>query len=109
MPSWYRVDIPPSECCRNGKADQLQAAFEVIFLTRQSPREAALFEWHDETLQTNVFFFSPAAAELVKTLIEQFGGIECAPPALSERLVLVVGHPSARKALPGITVVPPTF
>ena len=103
------MDIPPSECCRNGKADQLQAAFEVMFLARHSPREAALFEWHDETLQTNVFFFSPAAAELVKTLIEQFGGIECAPPVLSEWLVLLVGHPTVRKTLPGITSVPPTF
>ena len=101
MGSWYRVDIPPSECCRNGKADQLQAAFEVMFLTRHSPREAALFEWHDEMLQTNVFFFSPAAAELVRTLIEQFGGIECAPPILSERLVLLVGQPSVRETLLG--------
>lgn len=109
MPSWYRVDIPPSECCRDGKADQLQAAFEVMFLARHSPRDVALFEWHDEMLQTNVFFFSPAATELVKTLIEKFGGIECAPPILSERLVLLVGHPSVRQTLPGITVVPPTF
>lgn len=109
MGSWYRVDIPPSECCRNGKADQLQAAFELMFLTRHRPIDAALFEWHDEMLQTNVFFFSPAAAELVKTLIEQFGGIECAPPALSERLLLLVGHPSVRETLPRITVVPPTF
>jgi hypothetical protein len=54
-------------------------------------------------------FFSPAATELVGTLIRQFGGIECAPPVLSERLVLLVGHPSVRQTLSGITVVPPTF
>ena len=106
---WYRVDIPPSECCRNGKADQLQAAFELMFITRRSPRDVALFEWHDETLQTNVFFSSPAAAELVKTLIERFGGIGCAPPVLSDRLVLLVGHPSVGETLPGMTFVPPTF
>ncbi len=99
MPSWYRVDIPPSECCRDGKADQLQAAFEVMFLTRRSPKEAALFEWHDESLQTNVFFFSPEAGAMVKTLIERFGGIECRPPVLSERLVLLVGHPRVRETL----------
>ena len=99
MSSWYRVDIPPSECCRDGKADLLQAAFEVTFLTGRSPKDAALFEWHDELLQTNVFFFSPEAATMVETLIERFGGIECSPPVLSERLVLLVGHPSMRETL----------
>jgi hypothetical protein len=99
MSSWYRVDIPPSECCRDGKADQLQAAFEVKFLTRRSPKDAALFEWHDESLQTNVLFFSPEAAAMVKALIERFGGIECRPPVVSERLVLLVGHPSVRETL----------
>jgi Flp pilus assembly pilin Flp len=99
MQSWYRVDLPLSECCRNGKADQLQKAFEVIFTTSQRPREAALFEWHDEKLQTNVFYFTPAAAGLVKTLIKHLGGTECAPPTLSDRLVLIVGHPGAREAL----------
>ena len=99
MPSWYRVDTPPSECCRDGKADQLQAAFEVMFLNRRSPKDAALFEWHDESLQTNVFFFSPEGAAMVKILIERFGGIEFRPPVLSERLVLLVGHPSVRKTL----------
>jgi hypothetical protein len=94
-----RVDIPPSECCRDGKADQLQAAFEVMFLTRRSPRDAALFEWHDESLQTNLFFFSPEAAAMVETLIARFGGIEYSPPVLSERLVLLVGHPSVRETL----------
>jgi hypothetical protein len=36
-----------------------------------------------------IFFFSPDAAALVKTLIERFGGMECSPPVLSERLVLL--------------------
>ena len=91
--------VAPSECCRDGKADLLQAAFEFTFLTRRSSRDAALFEWHDESLQTNVFFFSPEAAAMVKTLIERFGGIECSPPVLSERLMLLVGHPSVRETL----------
>jgi hypothetical protein len=99
MSSWYRVDIPPSECCRDGKADLLQAAFEVTFLTGRSPKDAALFEWHDELLQTNVFFFSPEAAAMVEALIERFGGVECSPPVLSEQLVLLVGHPSVRETL----------
>jgi hypothetical protein len=99
MASCYRVDIALSECCRDGRYDQLQAAFEIMFLTRRSPRDAVLFEWHDESLQTKVFFFSPEAAAMVETLIERFGGIECSPPVLSERLVLLVGHPSMRKTL----------
>ena len=109
MPAWYRVDLPICECGRDGKADQLQRAFQVMFITSQKPREAALFEWHDETLQTNVFFFSPAGAALVKLLLDEAGGIECGPPILSDRVVLLVGHPGAREALLGSTFVPPTF
>jgi hypothetical protein len=30
-----------------------------MFTKSQKPRDAALFEWHDETLQTNVFFSHP--------------------------------------------------
>jgi hypothetical protein len=95
MPSWYRVNIPPIQCFRDGKADQL----EVMFLTRRSPNDAALFESHDESLRTNVFFFSPEAAAMVKTLIERFGRIECRPSVLSDRLVLLVGRPSVRETL----------
>src|SRR5215831_10775833 len=99
MSAWYRVDIPPSECCRNGKADQLQKAFEATFIARRNPREAALFEWHDETLQTNVFFFSPEGAAMVQILVERFGGIECRPPLLSDRLVLLAGDGKVREKL----------
>ena len=99
MQSWYRVDLPLEECRRNGKADQLQKAFEVMFITSQSPRDAALFEWHDEKFETNSFYFSPAGSQLVQTLIERMGAVQCAPPICSERLVLLVGHPSACEVL----------
>lgn len=99
MQSWYRVDLPPSECGRNGKADQLQKAFDVMFITSQ--KDAALFKWHDETLQTNVFFFSPAGAALIRPLLDEVGAIECGPPILSDRLVLLVGHAGARETLLG--------
>ena len=99
MQTWYRVDLPLQECCRNGNADQLQKAFEVMFITSQSPKDAALFEWHDDRFETNSFYFSPSASQLVKTLIERMGGVECAPPIFSDRLVLLVGHPAAYEVL----------
>lgn len=101
MPAWYRVDLPICECSRNGKADQLQTAFEVMFNTSQRPRNAALFEWHDETLQTNVFFFSPVGAALIGPLLEEAGAMKCGPPIFSDRLVLLVGHPGATETLLG--------
>ena len=88
---WYRVDLPPEECVKNGKADQLQKAFEVMFVGMRQPSGAALFEWFDERLETNVFYFSPEAASLLRSLIGQLGGVECAPPVASHRLVLVSG------------------
>ena len=99
MNNWYRVDLPLSECCRSGKADQLQKAFEVMFIARGQPRNAALFELHDENFETNGFYFSPVAATLVNNLIEHFGGVECSPPILSDRLVLLVGHPDNYEVL----------
>ena len=101
MPFWYRVDLPLYECRRNGKADQLQKAFEVMFLTNQKPQDAALFEWHDEIVQNNVFFFSPAGASLIRSLLKGVGAVECGPPILSDRLVLLVGHAGARETLLG--------
>lgn len=99
MQDWYKVELPLKECGLGGKADQLQKAFEVMFLTRYSPMDAALFELHDDKLESNTFYFSPAAFALVSVLIERFGGQVCDPPSLSDRLVLLVGHPGAREAL----------
>ena len=119
MQSWYRVDLPIEECRRNGKADQLQKAFEVMFVTSESPRDAALFELHDEKFETNSFYFSPTASVLVQTLIERMGGVECAPPICSDRLVLLVGYPATydvlrneqriRRVLSRAALRPPTF
>jgi hypothetical protein len=89
--SWYRVDFSLRECCRNGKADQMQKAFEVMFLTRLKPAGAALFELHDEELDTNSFFFSPEAVTLIPTLLEPLGAVVSEPPLVTERLVLLVG------------------
>lgn len=99
MQTWYRVDLPLEECRRNGKADQLQKAFEVMFITSKRPKDAALFEWHDEKFETNCFYFSPSACRLMRALIEQWGGVECQPPICSDRLVLLVGHPCAYEVL----------
>ena len=97
--SWYRVDFPLSECCRNGKADQMQKAFEVMFVTSQRPRGAALFEWHDEAFERNCFYFSPEAVTLIPTLLEPLGAKVCNPPVLTERLVLLVGDEDVEKNL----------
>lgn len=108
MPAWYRVDLPLCECSRNGKADQLQKAFDVMFITSQKPQDAALFEWHDHTLQTNVFFFSPAGAALIRSFLEEAGALECAP-ILSDRPVPLVGPAGARETLLGKYFRTPTF
>ena len=71
--SWYRVDFPLSECCRNGKADHLQKAFDVMYITRNKPPGAALLERHDEKFEANSFFFSPEAVTLIPNLLETCG------------------------------------
>jgi hypothetical protein len=97
--SWYRVDFPPSECCRNGRADHLQKAFEVMFVANHRPSGAALFERHDEEFEINSFYFSPEAVTLISTLVEPFGAVVCEPPQLTERIVLLVGDEDVQKSL----------
>ena len=89
--AWYRVDFPLRECCLNGRADHLQKAFEVMYVTSHKPEAAALFERHDESCETNSFYFSPEAVTLVSPLLESLGAMVCEPPRLTERLVLLVG------------------
>ena len=89
--SWYQVDFPLSECRLHGKADHLQKAFEVMYITSRKPPGAALFERHDERLETNSFFFSPEAVTLIPTLLEPHEAMPCEPPIVTERLVLLVG------------------
>jgi hypothetical protein len=100
---WYRVELPPQECVRNGKADRLQKAFEVMFITNERPTGAASFEWFDERLETNVFYFSPVAAALMRPLIEEVGGVECAPPLASHWLVFLNGDEQVLEGLQCVT------
>ena len=96
---WYRVELSPEECVKNGKADQLQRAFEVMFVSMHQPAGAALFEWFDERLETNVFYFSPEAAFLLRTLIGHLGGVECAPPLASHWLLFLSGDERVSEGL----------
>jgi hypothetical protein len=106
--SWYQVDFPLSECRLYGRADHLQKAFEVMYITCRKPSGAALFEWHDEKFETNSFFFSPEAVILIPTLLEPHGAMPCKPPMVTERLVLLVGDKDVeknlryRQSLPGV-------
>jgi len=77
----------------------MQKAFEVMFITRRRPSGAALFESHDERLETNSFYFSPEAVDLVHTLLAPVGAIPCEAPAVTERLVFLVGDPEVQKTL----------
>ena len=89
--SWYRLDFPLRECCCDGKPDHLQKAFEVMYVTCRKPQGAALFERHDDSCETNSFYFSPEAVTLVSPLLESLGATACEPPRLTNRLVLLVG------------------
>jgi hypothetical protein len=97
--SWYRVDFPLHECCRNGKPDHLQKAFEVMYVTSQKPPGAALFERHDDKCETNSFYFSPEAVTLISGLLESLGAIVCEPPQLTGRFVSLVGDEDVRTNL----------
>lgn len=96
--AWYKVTLPKQD---TGNA--LQAAFEALFRANRSPKDAALFRDHDPGSQNVSFYFSPAAAEIAKTLIASHKGVKCprpSPPAKpTEQWAMLVGHDGAQEAL----------
>jgi len=96
---WYRLELSPEDCVKDGKADQLQKAFEVMYISMHKPASAALFEWFDERAERNILYLSPLAAALVYPLIEHTGAVECTPPLTCDRLVLLAGDLRAAAGL----------
>jgi hypothetical protein len=99
---WYSVILPASECGMHGKAKTMQDAFEALFQINGAPNSAALFTSHDEHFKKYYFYFSPRAAQIARSLVDEYSGVPCAAPIVEENTpVLLVGHSHAREALLG--------
>jgi hypothetical protein len=99
MQGWYKVTLPLEETGTGGKAALLQKSFEVVFVAHKGPEDAALFTDHDERFYNHFYYFTPSAAEIAKTVVNQFRGVACPAPHLHDGMALLVGHSDARDLL----------
>jgi hypothetical protein len=95
---WYKVEMSWEEIAA-GKQIALQEAFANLFMVTLGPKGAGMFASADT--KDNINYFSPLAAEIAKSLIVRYGGVECPAPTRSEVDILV-----ASAALEGIPFSP---
>jgi hypothetical protein len=99
MPGWYKVTLPLEEGGTAGQGDLLERNFNALFLADRSNKDAALFSLRDENVRKLIYYFSPVAAHIAPFLIEQFKGVPCQQPMLTDDMHLLVGHSGAREDL----------
>ena len=79
MGTWYKVTMPKTDWNIDGKAQQLIDAFgDRLVFSGATQRDAAMFSQIDGD---NVnFYFSPAAMNIARSLIQNCGGVPCSAP-----------------------------
>jgi hypothetical protein len=96
MDSWRKVALSRQQMIDH-KHMALQNAFEGIFILSDGPKDAAMFTYTAARYPSE-YFFSPGAVRISKSLIDQYAGVECAPPRVAE-LSLLVGTQDSLKSL----------
>jgi hypothetical protein len=83
MASWYRFTVTPSSECARLRSAMIaySARDEVRFLMK---RDVAVFCRSLLTQEHFQFYFTPSAAKVFRTLIEEHGGVPCGPPPLAD-------------------------
>jgi len=99
--SWHKVTLPFKDCGIAGKGKQLQDAFGVLLVANGGrPKDAALFSQTSDDFEFVHYYFSPAAMQIAKELIERWGGERCPTPVRTLRFALEVGNAGALDMLP---------
>ncbi|MGA9472150.1 MAG: hypothetical protein WBV36_06785 [Terriglobales bacterium] len=96
MTTWYKVTFPYGQSA--AMANSLQLAFEKIWMSEGAPRNAALFASHGSSHEDEFIYFSPAAVAIAKSVVDEFNGVSCSPPA-HDGTILLIGHADAREFL----------
>jgi len=86
--SWHKVTLPFEECGIAGKGRQLRDAFTTLLIANGGqPRDAALFSQTSDDYKSVFFYFSPAAVQIARSLIEQWHPVPCSGPPFPGKLV----------------------
>lgn len=84
---WYKVELSWDDITAD-KHRQLQDAFTALFIANGGPKGAAMVASSDAA-EGDTNYFSPRAADIAKSLIVRFGGVECPAPMRSAVDILV--------------------
>jgi hypothetical protein len=71
---WWKIEIESTDA-----VDDIQAKFTTLFESAGSPGGAAIFCDH-VLLHYTSLLFTPQAITLAKTLLADYGGVECEEP-----------------------------
>jgi hypothetical protein len=85
--SWKIVTLTNDEAGIT-RGNNLQDAFEELFIANGAPKDAAMYG-NKMLADGNNFWFSPAAAEISKQLLESYNAQECEAPDV-QKLVPIV-------------------
>ena len=89
--AWYRIALRPEDIS-SGRHYTLCEQFNSLFTLAGNPLNAVMNA--DTNVMTNVYYFSPAAAVIVISLIRNYGGEECSMPDRSS-VRMVAGNADA--------------
>lgn len=102
--SWFKFEISENEVAWGNKWEVMQDKFTSIYMSHVAPEDAALFSQSKEE-GGEIFYFSPEAARIAKSLLIEFNAIPCPPPIDSgdwyTGVALLVGASDARERLLG--------
>jgi|ERR1700690_900797 len=99
MDTWYKITLPFGESTPNGKGQRLIDSFGARLIASGGiPRDAALFSRRSDDFDEMSYYFSPAAFQIAKLLVESSGAIPCPAPS-AEGLIMCAGDDRAREML----------
>ncbi|MGF0536774.1 hypothetical protein ACQQ2Q_02185 [Agrobacterium sp. ES01] len=79
----------------NGQWKELQSTFETAFAAAGMPPKAAMYCNRQFDQNEVVFYFSPAGAELIRSILKRLSAEDGEAPA-AEDVTLLVGHNDAQ-------------
>lgn len=86
--AWYKVTLTNKQIEEQRALQNLRKEFEKSFIAADAPEDMALFsenEYHDDRI---AIYFTPGCDPHCVSLITQYHGEECDPPALDQVFLL---------------------
>jgi hypothetical protein len=84
---WMRIPLPPADIARH-REHMIQEAFVNAWTAAGVPPDAVMYLTTDVT-DDQYCYFTPAAVNIARRLLETFGAEDCHEPDVDELIVMV--------------------